>query len=316
MRSEIVFKVLFGSEDSIHLLSPLLCAITGKPNPDITLTNPFLLRNYPDEKEGILDVRLTTGDGEQIFIEMQAGWHVALGKRMFFYWARAYGSQPIKGKDYSSLKKTIGICIHNQPVFKEPGAISCLHALEKKTHESICDDFELIFMRVDNSYSKEDISIDKEQWAWTLFLGAETEEEMIMAAEASEAVNNAYNKLKMISQDPEIRACSEARELWILGQAIRESEARKEGREEGLIEGREEGIEIGREEGKVEGREEGLIEGRKEGKVEGREEGIEIGREEAIREMVISMHESGMAMKEIANITRLTNEELVKIING
>jgi predicted transposase/invertase (TIGR01784 family) len=99
---------------------------------------------------------------------------------------------------------------------------------------------------------------------------------MIMAADASEAVNNAYNKLKMISQDPEIRACSEARELWILGQAIRESEARKEGREEG----------------------------------------IEIGREEAIREMVISMHESGMAMKEIANITRLTNEELVKIING
>lgn len=113
-----------------------------------------------------------------------------------------------------------------------------------------------------------------------------------MAAEASEAVNNAYNKLKMISQDPEIRACSEARELWILGQAIRESEARKEGREEGLIEGREEGIEIGRVEGKVE------------------------VREEAIREMVISMHESGMAMKEIANITRLTNEELVRIING
>jgi predicted transposase/invertase (TIGR01784 family) len=67
---------------------------------------------------------------------------------------------------------------------------------------------------------------------------------MIMAADASEAVNNAYNKLKMISQDPEIRACSEARELWILGQAIRESEARKEGREEGIEIGREEGMAI------------------------------------------------------------------------
>ena len=52
----------------------------------------------------------------------------------------------------------------------------------------------------------------------------------------------------------------------------------------------------------------------------GMEKGIEIGREEgreeAIREIVISMHESGMTMKEIARIARLTDEELQRIING
>lgn len=122
-----------------------------------------------------------------------------------------------------------------------------------------------------------------------------------MAADASEAVNNAYNKLKMISQDPEIRACSEARELWILGQAIRESEARKEGREEG--------IEIGRVEGKVEGREEGIEIGREEGKVEGREEGMAI----AGRKVALNLVALGMDDETISKVTGLPQEEITKL---
>ena len=95
---------------------------------------------------------------------------------------------------------------------------------------------ELLFMQVGNSNSKQGITYNNELWAWRTFLGAETEEEMIMAAEASEAVHEAYNKLKVISQDPEIRAYSEARELWLIDQTIRENEARREGREEAIRE--------------------------------------------------------------------------------
>ena len=95
-----------------------------------------------------------------------------------------------------------------------------------------------------------------------------------MAAEASEAVHEAYNKLKVISQDPEIRAYSEARELWLIDQTIRENEARKEGREEG------------REEGK----------------------------EEAIREMIINMNKSGMPIESIAAIANLSPDEIRKIV--
>ena len=64
-----------------------------------------------------------------------------------------------------------------------------------------------------------------------------------MAAQASEAVNEAYNRLIVKNQGPELREYYEAREMWIIDQAIRESEARKEGREEGRVEGRQEGRE-------------------------------------------------------------------------
>ncbi len=54
-----------------------------------------------------------------------------------------------------------------------------------------------------------------------------------MAAQASEAMNEAYYRLIVKSQEPELREYYEAREMWIIDQAIREAEARKEGREEG-----------------------------------------------------------------------------------
>ncbi|NLD98721.1 MAG: hypothetical protein GX640_02510 [Fibrobacter sp.] len=57
-----------------------------------------------------------------------------------------------------------------------------------------------------------------------------------MAAQASEAMNEAYYRLIVKSQEPELREYYEAREMWIIDQAIREAEARKEGREEGIKE--------------------------------------------------------------------------------
>lgn len=81
-----------------------------------------------------------------------------------------------------------------------------------------------------------------------------------MAAQASEAVNEAYNRLVVKSQEPELREYYEAREMWIIDQAIRETEARKEGKEEGIEEGIEEGKQIGKQEGKREGKEEERVE--------------------------------------------------------
>ena len=238
-QNDFAFKVLFGSEDSKHLLSSLLGSITGVSYPDITLKNPFLLRNYPLEKEGILDIKLTTGNGDQFFIEMQAERYRAIQRRMLFYWARLHGSQPIKGKDYGSLNRTTGICILGHPWFQGVEPVLCFHALERGSFEQVCDDFSLMFMQVGNSNNDNGVTYSNDLWAWRIFLGAKTEEEMIMVAEASEAVNEAYNRLIVKSQEPELREYYEAREMWIIDQAIRENEARKEGKEEGKEEGRE-----------------------------------------------------------------------------
>ena len=186
-----------------------------------------------------MEIKLTTGNGDQFFIEMQAEQYRAIQKRMLFYWARLHGSQPIKGKDYGSLSRTTGICILGHPWFQGVEPVLCFHALERGSFEQVCDDFSLMFMQVGNSNNDNGVTYSNDLWAWRIFLGAKTEEEMIMAAQASEAVNEAYNRLIVKSQEPELREYYEAREMWIIDQAIRENEARKEGREEGKEEGRE-----------------------------------------------------------------------------
>ena len=113
-----------------------------------------------------------------------------------------------------------------------------------------------------------------------------------MLSEASPSIKKATNLLMSMSMDEETRQKYEEREEYLFERKMMLQLAEKAGMEKGIEIGREEGIEIGIEKGKVE------------------------GREEAIREMVISMHESGMTMKEIARIARLTNEELQRIING
>lgn len=75
-------------------------------------------------------------------------------------------------------------------------------------------------------------------------------------------------------------------------------------RAEGLAEGRAEGLAEGREEGMKEGREEGIKEGIKEGKKEGREEGL--------KEIAQSLAKRGMDLSDIAEITKVSPENIQK----
>ena len=79
--------------------------------------------------------------------------------------------------------------------------------------------------------------------SWLIFLYADTEEEIIMAAEGKPAIQKAHHSLQIMSLDEENRRLYEAREMFLHDQATR------------MYESREEGIEIGIEKGKKQERE-------------------------------------------------------------
>ena len=282
-QNDLTFKILFGSEKNANLLTSLLSSLTGESFGKMAILNPFLLRNYPLEKEAILDINAKTEQGTQIFIEMQRARLLSIPERMLFYWAKAHASQEIKGKDYFSLKRTIGICILGFPLYFYEEPLSCYQTLERREHERLCENLDLYFFQLGNNNYPKAQNITSEVLAWRTFLAATTEEEMIMAAQASEAVNEAFEILKGISQKKEIQAIYEAREKFLLDQATREREAREEGKEEGKIEG----------------------------KIEGKME----GREEATNELIIRMNESGIPLESIISITGFSKEEVRKILN-
>ncbi|MDR3196462.1 MAG: hypothetical protein LBU34_01220, partial [Planctomycetaceae bacterium] len=64
-----------------------------------------------------------------------------------------------------------------------------------------------------------------------------------------------------------------------------------------------------------EGIEKGIKEGRKEGREEGRKEGIEEGIEKNLIEIVNNCHRKGYSIEQIQEITDLSAERILKIIN-
>ena len=58
---DIIFKLIFGTEGSIEILTDFLLSVlnlSSSEYDDITISNPFLLQDYKGGKLGILDVKL------------------------------------------------------------------------------------------------------------------------------------------------------------------------------------------------------------------------------------------------------------------
>lgn len=61
-----------------------------------------------------------------------------------------------------------------------------------------------------------------------------------MATQVSKTMNESSDRENTINEEPDLCVYNEAREMWIIDQAIREAEARKEGWEEGRNKARRE----------------------------------------------------------------------------
>ena len=70
-KSDIIFKLLFGDERNIDLLTDLLKSVLDLPEDEydeVKIVDPHLLREFDDDKLGILDVKVKTTSGKVIDI--------------------------------------------------------------------------------------------------------------------------------------------------------------------------------------------------------------------------------------------------------
>ena len=70
-----------------------------------------LVKKYPEEKLGILDLRTELEGGTLCNIEIQLSNKDNIVDRILYYWSRAFSEQLIEGDDYRELHKTIAILI-------------------------------------------------------------------------------------------------------------------------------------------------------------------------------------------------------------
>ncbi|HJD55415.1 MAG TPA: Rpn family recombination-promoting nuclease/putative transposase [Rickettsia endosymbiont of Pyrocoelia pectoralis] len=111
-RVDLAFKKIFGVEENKDLLISLINSIVSEKDQVAEVT---LLnpKNFAADKLSILDIKAKSESGKMFNIEIQVTDEADYDKRALFYWSKLYTEQLKAGDDYSKLNKTIGIHILN-----------------------------------------------------------------------------------------------------------------------------------------------------------------------------------------------------------
>ncbi len=242
--SDIFVRFLLGLEENkpilIDFINTILLDSEFEPVVDLTILNPFNLKEGLDEKESILDIKAEDKTGRVFDVEIQVIGNASFVKRSLYYWAKNYYSQLKESDHYIKLMPVICINILDFVIFSDiRKAHSCFLAAEKDSPEYILsDDFQIHFFEL----PKIDVeNVDRfknrlEKWAY--FFKNEgllsEEEEMQVLIKNDSVMEQAHESYKKFTSNNEMLEIYEAREKRLKDEASNIAYARKQGIEQGL----------------------------------------------------------------------------------
>lgn len=284
-----MFQALFqGNKDNIT--ESLISDILGEKVEIIDIkTDNNLIKRYPTDKAGRLDLKTKFKDGTICQIEMQMSDEHNTIKRILYYWSRSYGEQLKRGDPYDELKKTIGIIITNYEI-KELEGIEELDTkwqiIERKRGEKLLtDDLELRIIEIPKAERILEKEVHNRIAQWITFINNPNTERVEKIMKENEEVKKAKSVLHVMSKDEELKRLAELKEKWERD----EISAQKAWKEHGLAEGRKEGREEGIKEGKIEGEKSKTV------------------------EIAKRMKREGFSVEQIEKITQLSIDKINKI---
>ena len=203
------------------------------------ILNTYLQKVHEDDKQGILDVRVSMNDNTEIDIEIQLSELKVWADRSLFYLAKMYTEQIKSGQLYNVFKKCVSISILNFILFpKETEFYSCFHIREDIRQFLYTDKME--FHLIELPKLPQELKDEKDDiLLWAKFINSERKEDFEMLATKNIYIQSAYNTLQVISQDEKKRIEYEAREKALRDYNQGMLEARESGWQEGEKAGRE-----------------------------------------------------------------------------
>ena len=233
---------------------------------DIKVLNPDLSRDHVEDKDMILDIRVTVASGEQIDIEMQkSSFSVSQRHRFQLYGAKMPTYQEKKVKKYRYINPVYQIIFINDI---DSDNLQLYDTYQSRNKEGKLEKNNLMnrvyvqvpYINVIKQYKELD-EFSELELAIYIFANGITDD--IMKLKESKVIGIMKDKMERFNQDDELRLAAYNRELNIYAHEMELEESYQKGIEKGEKDGKkkgiEEGIEIGKEEGKKEGIEEGIL---------------------------------------------------------
>ena len=244
--NDYVFKKVFSFKEILaSFLSAYFCFQILEN--EIEVENPILGPIKINDKISIPDLKLTITINSNVFgrfnVEMQTTSNAYLHKRFQFTTCKLYVEQMSSGQNYSILNKSCGIVIYSVNHFDDN---ICLHkfALYDKENELEYEDsieiHSLEILKRDQllqNKSPEDVERLKPLYKWLKFFDSKTEEDYMEAAQGNAGMENAWNKIQIMSRSDEEREIAEAVDLRKADEIAHFKTGYKKGYQKGEIKG-------------------------------------------------------------------------------
>ncbi|UUX92920.1 Rpn family recombination-promoting nuclease/putative transposase [Methanoplanus endosymbiosus] len=234
-KNDFAFRLLFGDEKNKEITISFLRTMLKIPVQDITIKDPYLLKQLSGDKTGILDIRIVLDSGAQVDVEIQLSDHPAIKERVLFYLSRLYASQISSGDGYQVLKKTISLVILDYILVSVEPMHTTYRFYDRENEIELTDVLEVHIVELPKLNNMISQHKNNPEIPWLMFLNAKTKEELKMAAEAEPKIAKAYNRLIEMSDDEENRRLYEERIAQIIEVDLKIQAAEEIGIEKGII---------------------------------------------------------------------------------
>ena len=276
-----------------------IAAVLGKKPEEIrdtTLIPTELRKESEDDKLGILDVLVEPADETKMNMELQVSYFECWINRVLFYLSKIYSGQIREGEEYDRLHRCIHVGILDFIHF--PNDKKCCRKLafcDVETGEQYTDLMEMYVLEL-QKLPPEDLN-EKGIIRWMRFLGGKNREEFEDMAKKDEYIEEAYNELKKLSHDEQMRMEYELRQKAIRDHNMMMKTARKHGYESGYEMGEKHGYEAGD----------------KHGYEAGEKHGYEMGERLALKKIIDKLTGDGRTIEETAELLGLEPEMVEEI---
>ena len=241
-KSDPIFKMIFGDPENKTALIGLLREIIDIPEEEyahIEIIDPNLRVNKSYGKSGILDIKLTTKNGQRINVEIQIRKASDLKQRILFYASKMVAEQLTEGEKYDKIRKVISImiCTDHNLIEDSKEYHNRYFLYDKDTNSTFTD-----LLEIDILEFKKVPKNDKSNLAtWLRFLNTDDREELDKMAVRNEAFKSAVCKYMELTYDEAIRMLAEENEKAWKDRQAELDYAMDEGMQKGIQKGRVEG---------------------------------------------------------------------------
>lgn len=215
---DVVFHSLFRKNNE-KLTSYFVSSLIQKKVKIIDMDkDKYLMKKYPDEKLGILDLKTELEGGIICNIEIQLSNEGNIIDRILYYWSRAFNEQLKESQNYENLHKTIAILIVDFELQEMEGIEELgerwVIMVDNHQRRILTEKLEIRIIEIPKAKRILEHDIKNEIAQWMMFLDNPNSMEVSKIMSENEEIKEAVDELEEISQDEELRRIAFLKEKY------------------------------------------------------------------------------------------------------